>query len=207
MTKQAPLRLWYTAPAPTACETDFAWQKRQPLAGWEKWSLPLGNSYFGASVFGRIAVERVNVTENSFSNPFYWGVPHWGTGNGGTRTFGNLYFATGHETDKAENFVRDLTLDDAAAHVSYDYEGITYRREYIVSYPDRVLAVHSPRKRTAPLFRERSRSPHIQKFPLSVVIVSWRATAADVRTSPTQRATALSCAVSDLGIWARRRDS
>ena len=142
MTKQAPLRLWYTAPAPTACETDFAWQKRQPLAGWEKWSLPLGNSYFGASVFGRIAVERVNVTENSFSNPFYWGVPHWGTGNGGTRTFGNLYFATGHETDKAENFVRDLTLDDAAAHVSYDYEGITYRREYIVSYPDRVLAVH-----------------------------------------------------------------
>ena len=94
MTKQAPLRLWYTAPAPTACETDFAWQKRQPLAGWEKWSLPLGNSYFGASVFGRIAVERINITENSFSNPFYWGVPHWGTGNGGTRTFGNLYFAT-----------------------------------------------------------------------------------------------------------------
>ncbi len=142
MTKQAPLRLWYTAPAPTACETDFAWQKHQPLAGWEKWSLPLGNSYFGASVFGRIAVERINITENSFSNPFYWGVPHWGMGNGGTRTFGNLYFATGHETDKAENFVRDLTLDDAAAHVSYDYEGITYRREYIVSYPDRVLAVH-----------------------------------------------------------------
>ena len=70
MTKQAPMRLWYTAPAPTDCDGDRAYQKtRNPLAGWEKWSLPLGNSYFGASVFGRIAVERINITENSVSNP------------------------------------------------------------------------------------------------------------------------------------------
>ena len=142
MTKQAPMRLWYTAPAPTDCDGDRAYQKtRNPLAGWEKWSLPLGNSYFGASVFGRIAVERINITENSVSNPFYWGVPHWGVGNGGTRTFGDIYFSTGHETENAENFVRDLTLDDAAAHVSYEYDGITYHRDYIVSYPDRVMAV------------------------------------------------------------------
>ncbi len=142
MTKQAHMRLWYTAPAPTACDDDPAYRKPEhPNAGWEKWSLPLGNSYFGASVFGRIALERINITENSFCNPFYWHMPHWYPGNGGTRTFGNLYIATGHDAERVENFVRDLTLDDAAAHVYYDFEGVTYRREYIVSYPDRVMAV------------------------------------------------------------------
>ncbi len=142
MTNQAPMRLWYTAPAPMVGDGDAAYQKsNHPLSGWEKWSLPLGNSYFGVSVFGRIATERINITENSFSNPFYWGVPHWGVGNGGIRTFGDVLISTGHDTEMVENFVRDLTLDDAAAHVCYEYEGVTYRREYIVSYPDRVMAV------------------------------------------------------------------
>ena len=44
MTKQPEMRLWYTAPAPIVNDGDFARQNDSPMAGWEKWSLPLGNS-------------------------------------------------------------------------------------------------------------------------------------------------------------------
>ena len=37
--------------------------------GWEKWSLPIGNGYMGVNVFGRTDTERLQITENSFSNP------------------------------------------------------------------------------------------------------------------------------------------
>ena len=41
--------------------------------GWEKYSLPIGNGYFGASVFGGYDVERVQFTTNTFANPYYLG--------------------------------------------------------------------------------------------------------------------------------------
>ncbi len=138
MKKQAPMRLWYTIPAPTFCEHDPAYQKNHPLAGWEKWSLPIGNAYFGASVFGRVESERINVNENSLANPAIWATKRW-QGNAGTRTFGDIYIDTGH-TD-CTDYVRDLVLDDATAHVSYRSEGVQYTRTYFTSYPDRILAV------------------------------------------------------------------
>lgn len=138
MTKQPEMRLWYTAPAPTVNDGDFARQNDSPMAGWEKWSLPLGNSYMGASVFGRTEVERIQITENSVSNPSLRG-SHWRDGSGGTRTFGDIYIETGHDVVSA--YSRGLSLDEAAAYVRYTCGGVVYRREYIVSYPDRVLAV------------------------------------------------------------------
>ena len=33
--------------------------------GWEKWSLPLGNGGIGASIFGGIARERIQLNEKS----------------------------------------------------------------------------------------------------------------------------------------------
>ncbi len=139
MAKQAEMKLWYTMPAPMLNDGDFARQNDRPLAGWEKWSLPLGNSYFGISVFGRIETERLQITENSVCNPGLRG-SHWKDGSGGLRTFGDIYVDTFH-TD-VENYKRGLSLDTATAFTSYDVEGVTYRREYFVSYPDRVLAVH-----------------------------------------------------------------
>lgn len=136
--KQVPMRLFYTIPAPTVNDGDAARQNDSPLSGWEKWSLPLGNSYMGVSVFGRVGTERIQITENSVSNPLLRGT-HWRDGSGGTRTFGDIYIETGH--GDVWDYSRDLCLDDATAHVRYISEGITYEREYFVSYPDRVLAV------------------------------------------------------------------
>lgn len=138
MANQAEMKLWYTSPAPTMNDGDFARQNDRPNAGWEKWSLPLGNSYFGISVFGRIETERLQITENSVCNP---SLPckHWKEGSGGTRTFGDIYIDTFHKD--AENYKRGLSVDSATAFTSYETDGVAYRREYFVSYPDRVLAV------------------------------------------------------------------
>ncbi|MGN0277476.1 MAG: glycosyl hydrolase family 95 catalytic domain-containing protein [Hominisplanchenecus sp.] len=47
------LRLWYTSPA------------ENTYSGWERWALPLGNSSIGASVFGRVDSERIQLNEKS----------------------------------------------------------------------------------------------------------------------------------------------
>ena len=47
-----------------------------------------------------------------------------------------------HAFDKCENYFRDLVLNDAMAHVEYDFDGVHYAREYFTSYPDAVLAAH-----------------------------------------------------------------
>lgn len=144
MAQQAEMKLWYKRPAPLINDGHFARQNDHPMAGWEKWSLPLGNSYFGVSVFGRVEIERLQITENSVCNPGIWGTL-WKEGNGGLRTFGDIYIDTLH-TD-VENYKRGLSLDTATAFTSYDLRGISYKKEYFVSYPDRVLAVRFTAKK------------------------------------------------------------
>ena len=138
MAKQAAMTLRYHIPAPMMNDGDFARQNDRPNAGWEKWSLPLGNSYFGVSVFGRIETERLQITENSVCTPNLPCKP-WKEGSGGTRTFGDIYVDTFH--GDVENYERGLSLDTATAFTAYDMDGVHYQREYFVSYPDRVLAV------------------------------------------------------------------
>ena len=136
--KKTPLILEYTSPAPEYADFVFARQDDKPYAGWEKWSLPLGNSRFGVSLFGRTLKDRIQITENSVANPIFSG-GHWKTGSAGTRTFGDLIFDFGHE--HVQNYRRYLCLDNAVSGVSYEYDGVKYEREYFVSYPDNVLAI------------------------------------------------------------------
>jgi alpha-L-fucosidase 2 len=98
---------------------------------WEEWSLPLGCGYFGVNVFGRTDTERMQVTEVSLANPY----PH------GVNNFAEVYIELGHPENEVSGYYRDLSLNDAAAHVKYEYRGVTYEREYLASYPDGVLAV------------------------------------------------------------------
>ena len=49
--KRIPMRLWYRKSAP--CGQDFiaAWDRtNDPMNGWEKWSLPIGNGDMGVNV-------------------------------------------------------------------------------------------------------------------------------------------------------------
>ncbi|MBS5937297.1 glycoside hydrolase N-terminal domain-containing protein [Clostridium sp.] len=47
------LRLWYDSPA------------EDSYNGWEKWSLPIGNGHMGASIFGGVEYERVQLNEKT----------------------------------------------------------------------------------------------------------------------------------------------
>lgn len=116
------LRLKYSQPADAVSISE--------RDAWERWSVPLGNGYFGANVFGRTGVERIQLTENSLSNPM---------SAGGLNNLAEIFIDFGH--DVVADYVRDLSLNTAVAHVKYTYNAVEYRREYFVSYPDRVMVI------------------------------------------------------------------
>jgi hypothetical protein len=158
------LKLWYASEAPESCtpqekgKTD--WNASDVQNGWEDWSLPLGNGYMGASVFGGAKTERIQITENSFANPIDWGL---GTNSSGLNNFVETYVEFGHEG--ATDYYRDLILNDATAHVKYKYGGVDYEREYFVSYPDKVLVMKFKASGTGNVsFTLKPQTPYIKDY-------------------------------------------
>lgn len=99
---------------------------------WENWSLPIGNGYMGASLFGRTVTERVQLTENSMAaKSLYGGV--------GLTSFAELYLDFNHKTP--QKYSRSLRLNDAVSTVKYEQDGVIYEREYVASFPDKVLLI------------------------------------------------------------------
>ena len=132
---QKQYKLWYNKPAPNRGPQPLPnapshWAKAKD-EDWEQWSLPLGGGHFGVSVFGRTDTERLQITEVSLANPYPTGV----------NNFAEVYIDFGHSEAEIQNYTRDLVLNNATAHVTYDYQGTTYSREYFTSYPDAVAAV------------------------------------------------------------------
>ena len=72
--------------------------------GWEKYSLPIGNGYSGASVFGGYDEERVQFTTNAFANTFRLG---------GVSNFLELYVDF---NDKARGYERGIDLRTGVAY-------------------------------------------------------------------------------------------
>jgi len=103
--------------------------------GWEEYSIPLGNGYMGANVFGGVECERIQITENSMVNP--------GMGEsvpkdlGGLTNFAEMYIQFPH--DEVIEYERGLCLNNAVAYTKYKIHDVEYKREYFASYPDKVL--------------------------------------------------------------------
>lgn len=122
--------LWYDAPAGTGNND------------WMEYGLPIGNGEFGAVTFGAIAQDRVQFNDKSL----------W-TGSSKIRgcyqNFGDLYIEDASETfgNTADNavsdYVRYLDLSQGISVASYTSpDGKTsYNREYLSSYPDKVVAI------------------------------------------------------------------
>jgi len=113
-----PLIMKYRTPAADSAE------------GWENESLPLGNGYMGANVFGIVGRERIQITENSLENPGWLG---------GLNNFAELYIRFDH--GDVIDYERGLCLDDATAYCRYTCGGVAYSREVFASYPDNVLVI------------------------------------------------------------------
>ena len=135
--------LRYTKEAPFGYENRTFYSEKEPSRednGWERWSLPIGNSYMGANVFGRTETERLQITENSLYNPAIWTHPHYH--HGGLNNFCEVYLDLGHPFGDVRDYSRSLSLNTAIASTEYTYGGVRYTRECFASYPDRVLVVH-----------------------------------------------------------------
>ncbi|MFR8358308.1 MAG: glycoside hydrolase N-terminal domain-containing protein [Parabacteroides sp.] len=82
---------------------------------WEHWSLPIGNGYMGANLFGRTDVERIQLSEKTMANKGAYG-------QGGFTNFAEIYLDIHH--NYAKNYKRELRLNDAVSTVSYQHEDI-----------------------------------------------------------------------------------
>lgn len=133
-----PLKLWYDEPADKTGNLINDAGSVADRAGWEKQSLPLGNGYMGASLFGRLDDDRIQLTDKTLANSYY---SDGGNSRGGLMSFADIYIGFNQDFSKAQNYRRELDLREGVASVSYTYDGVQYEREYLTSYPDNVLAV------------------------------------------------------------------
>lgn len=139
-------RLWYDAEAPA------------DLKGWEERSLPIGCGHFGASVFGRVTNEWVQVTHNAVMN---YGEDSWMSG--GLTDALDIRLRTDHQ--RFSGYARGLDLETATAWVEYTCGGVRYRRDYIASYPSRTLAIHLTASEKGKLaFELEAVAPYLKPF-------------------------------------------
>ena len=137
--KQNKMRLVYDRPAPAI--DDFIEYSTYAENGWERYSLPLGNGFFGANVFGRLGTERVQISDPTLANPYYIPktMPRRCSCASGVNSMAELLFDFGHEG--AQDYETSLSLDDAIHTVRYTYGGVSYVRECFTSHPDRVFVM------------------------------------------------------------------
>ena len=130
------LTLWYTAPVTKATVSN----------PWMEYALPIGNGQLGAMVYGGLRQDLLQFNEKTLvtgSSTDY-------DRGGGYQNFGHLYIedlsdAFGTTTAKgAKEYVRTLDLETAVATAEWKStdKSITFRREYIASAPDDVIAIH-----------------------------------------------------------------
>lgn len=122
--------------------------------GWEKYSLPIGNGYSGASVFGGTDAERVQFTTNAFANTFRLG---------GVSNFLELYVDF---NDKARDYERGLDLRTGIAYSEYlsDF-GKTVRKAFF-GYLGNVFVYRAEFSKPKDLLRVRAKIPYLGDRPL-----------------------------------------
>ncbi len=105
------------------------------MVGWEKYSLPIGNGYFGASVFGG-SVDKIQITTNEFANDY---------SRGGVSSFAEIFIGA---ENGLENYERGLRLLDGVAYSKFAVNGNILTRQAFVSYPDDALVYEIKSKKS-----------------------------------------------------------
>ena len=133
------------------------------IKGWERESYPIGNGWFGVSVFGGVESERLQITENSFLAK-----------NNLTNALDiRLKFHGGGET---ADYVRSLTLETGISRVEYKKGGVGFVREAFASYPARVMALRLEATQKGALsFDIKPETPFLRPFGAGKAAESGRA--------------------------------
>ena len=131
-----PLTLWYSVPV----------TKQTVADPWMEYALPIGNGQLGAMIYGGIRQDIVQFNEKTL----WTGSSTMYNRDGGYQNFGEIIIEDlsdlfGTTTTKgAKEYVRTLDLERAVATAEWKSpdKTVAYRREYIASFPDQVVAVH-----------------------------------------------------------------
>lgn len=130
-----PMALWYNVPATATGVANI----------WMEYSLPIGNGYLGASLYGGIKKDEIQFNEKTL-----WSGSATSLGSYGYyRNFGSVFVEdmSGNigfsASDGAKDYVRYLDVQNGVAGVKYSSaNGKTkYEREYIASHPDSIIAI------------------------------------------------------------------
>lgn len=124
-TPQNKHTLWYTKPATV----------------WMTSTLPIGNGQFGGCVMGGVKREEVQFNDKTLWRGHLGSVVENGS-YGSYLDFGHLFItSTDASMTSATNYRRWLDIDEAKAGVAYTANGVDFEREYLCSYPDKVIAI------------------------------------------------------------------
>ncbi|MDY5767557.1 MAG: glycoside hydrolase family 95 protein, partial [Alloprevotella sp.] len=151
-TPENKLTLWYKEPATTA----RLYSGGPGYSNWMEWSLPIGNGQLGASLFGGVMRDEIQINEKTL----WSGKPTDNSGNYGQfENFGSV-FVENIGTDLslrpeegATDYVRGLDLSQAKGFVQFKSakSETTYRREYFASNPDNVVVAKYTSEGNQPL--------------------------------------------------------
>lgn len=147
---ESKLSLWYTVPATLTAVGNI----------WMEYSLPLGNGQLGASMFNGVSRDQILMNEKTL-----WSGRS--TDNGGSYgdylNFGSLFvdmldeagFGYTNET-AAGNYYRTLDLSTATGESGFTSPdgSVSFKRQYIVSYPDGVVAVRISASKPGKIFQK-----------------------------------------------------
>ena len=132
-----------------ASASSILWYRQPPSAAacadpWMEYGLPIGNGQLGAMVMGEVGTDVLQFNEKTL-----WTGNSTTAQRGAYQNFGHVYIETlggdlrSGQAAPLRGYRRQLDLSTATATVGYASpdSSVVYRREYIASHPDGVLAV------------------------------------------------------------------
>ena len=143
------MKLWYSS-ASGVTEKDVRGEytylifqtKYDGATKWMEYALPIGNGQLGATFIGNVDTEYLQFNEKTLwtgnKDDFNYGVEN-SYDYGAYQNFGYLTIKTGHSSSSYSGYNRELDLMTATGKVSYTSGGVQYTREYIASYPGKVV--------------------------------------------------------------------
>ncbi len=111
-------------------EGTYALWSSKPVQNWSQECYPIGNGRLGAMPFGALGTERIQFNEDSL----------WiGDENrtGAYQNFGDVLVELGHSG--VAKYRRELDITKAVETVTYELNGVKYKREYFASHPAQVM--------------------------------------------------------------------
>ena len=151
-TPENKLTLWYKEPATTA----RLYSGGQGYSNWMEWSLPIGNGQLGASLFGGVMRDEIQINEKTLWSGRSSDVS---ANYGQYENFGSVFVEnlsddlTLRPGEGATDYVRGLNLTNATGFVQFKSAktATSYERQYFASYPDNVVVAQYTSTGTAPL--------------------------------------------------------